>query len=689
MKGAGAVSLSESLKWLQLRMARGILLVIVAAALALSFMASSAFAATTVEVAPQKDDAYKEIQRGLNEARDHATTKNPYVVKVAPGTYTIGKRLLIYSNTTLDLEGVTLRSDPLKSGNMLRLGDASDKNPGYFHKNIAILGGVFDHAKHANTCIKLAHGKNITLKNVEVRNTKNGHLVEVAGVNGFTAENCTFRDQIQTTGGAGIPEAIQIDVLIEKHMPGCLAEDLPSKNITIEGCSFINVPRGVGSHTAIINQYVKNVTIVNNTFTQLRSEAIRTMNFYNCRIEGNTIANAPRGIAVFGGHRKGMFLASTPSKEGGIPTTTPCSYKSPPKNSKIVIRNNSIKTAGKDCYTPSEPNDGIYLCGLSFGKRQKKTKDSDAIPAGNYYVSGVVIEGNTIKTTGNGIRISDARNVEVRKNAITYTGSRSDPILSYGVYVREGSKKIEIAVNRINSTRSHGVVVTSSSQVTAVTGNSVSKAGRIGISLQGAKVDTITKNKVSSSGAAGISIASGSSVKLVYKNEITSSKSHGIVAESRCKVEKVSSNAIKSVKGSGVYVCGDASVLSLKNSRIASPKRYGILCSGGKIDSIKGNRIQSPKASGIMVKSKAKVKKITSNSVKSGKSHGVAIRGNGIALAIKGNTVSQCKKVAIYINLQDRHKIKVSANKLKGKRLLTAVCVESGVVSVSGSRRVR
>lgn len=665
----------------------GLIVIAAAVMLLLSLLASSSYAATAVEITPQKADAYKEIQQGLNEARDNATAKNPYTVRIAPGAYTIGKRLLIYSNTTLCLEGVVLRSDPEKSGNMLRLGDASDKNPGYYHKNITIEGGVFDHTGHANTCIKLAHGKNITLKNVEVRNTRNGHLVEIAGVNGFTAEGCTFRDQVQAAGASGIPEAIQIDILIEKHMPGCLAEDLPSKNITINQCSFVNVPRGVGGHTAIINQYVKNITISNNTFLGLRSEAIRTMNFYNCLIEKNKIMGAPRGIAVFGGHRKGMFLASTPVREGGIQSKTSCAYKTPPKNMKIVIRNNVIETAGRDCFTPSEPNDGIYVSGCKFSKTQKKTADSDAIPAGNYFVSGLTIEGNTIRTTGNGVRLSDVRDATVRKNKISYIGTRSSAALSYGIYIRGGSIGTKVVDNKILSSKSHGIVVSGGSRTSTLTGNSVSNTGRAGVSIQGATVDVLEKNSIKKTGTVGISVASESTVGALCANKVASSKSHGIAVEGGSKAKKVSSNSIKSVKGNGVFAGAGSSIQSLKNNSVSSPKGYGILCVGGRVDSIKGNKIRSPKATGIMVKSGSAVKKITSNSVKSSKSHGIAIRGARCAVSIKGNTVSQCKKVAIYINLRDKHKIKVSANKLKGQRRLAAVCVKSGTVSVSGSRR--
>lgn len=141
----------------------------------------NAYAATTIEVTPTRPDAYSEIQKQLNLAKKQPE-KGPYTITVTPGTYTIGHSLKLYSNTTLKLEGVSLSHGSGTRSNMIRLGDGTDTQQGYYYQNITVVGGDLNHRGQSNTTIKLAHGKNIKIKNVTMRNTRDGHLMEVAGL---------------------------------------------------------------------------------------------------------------------------------------------------------------------------------------------------------------------------------------------------------------------------------------------------------------------------------------------------------------------------------------------------------------------------------------------------------------------------------------------------------------------------
>ena len=550
----------------------------VAAAVALALVgifaaASPAFAETILEVTPVKADATPEIRAKLLEARKNATAKNPYVVKVAPGFYTIGSALRLYSNTTLVLEGVSLRLAPLANCNMIRIGDPADTQAGYYYKNIKVVGGDLDNTGHQNTCIKLAHAKNVSIEGVTMRNARSGHLMEVAGVAGLTVDGCTFRDQVQASGAA-IPEALQIDVLNQKHMPSYRSEDLPTKNVVVANCTFVNVPRGIGSHTAVLNRYTKNMIIKNNTFSNLRSDAIRLMNYYDCRIEGNVIKGAPRGIAVYMGHVRGLYFGASLAKEGGVASSASSAYKAPPKNQHITIKNNTITTSGIDCYTGGA-NEGIFLCGYSFSRRLTKTAERDAIPKGNYYASGITVVNNTIKTRGHGIRLDDARNCTVKGNKITFVGSRSTKANYHGIYLLSGSNSNTIASNKIVKARSHGIFVASKSKSNVVKGNTILAPGRDGISVQGAQAKTVSKNTITKPGSHGIVLHDAKGSMTVSKNKVTKSKKYAAFVDAKSKRYRVvfKGNKLSATKKTNAAVAVESGRVGVTGSKkFAVPK---------------------------------------------------------------------------------------------------------------------
>ena len=77
------------------------------------------------DAAMRKGDG-KAIQDALDLAHERATDANPYLVRVQAGSYDMVSSLIIYSNTTLSLYGVTLnhRADAdHPSFNLLRIGD--------------------------------------------------------------------------------------------------------------------------------------------------------------------------------------------------------------------------------------------------------------------------------------------------------------------------------------------------------------------------------------------------------------------------------------------------------------------------------------------------------------------------------------------------------------------------------------
>ena len=294
----------------------------------------------------KKDGAYVAIQNALEIARKNATDKKRYTVEVESGDYELTDTLKIFSNTQLKLKKVTLTRSEDSDSNMIRVGnnDSADSGAtGYdAYKNIIIQGGTFDGGGTQNTILKAAHATNFMIRSTNFRNVNNGHIMEIAGINGFAVKGCTFKQQHMDSEKIGY-EAIQLDILKEGHIYGCRSEALPMNNVRIENCLFDDCPRGIGTHTAIYNKPFNGILIKSNKFTNLGSAAIQGMNWKNVNIVGNSIENTPRGITLYSmmGNGDGTFLASVLADEGGTKTNISESYQEP-HNGNILIADNSI-----------------------------------------------------------------------------------------------------------------------------------------------------------------------------------------------------------------------------------------------------------------------------------------------------------------------------------------------------------
>ena len=83
------------------------------------------------------------VQSALDTAENLAADNSPVTVKVAAGSYDLSRCLFIFSNTTLDMTGVTVTRQ--FRGNMLRTGQNDSPNSGvtgYFYRNITLRGGT-------------------------------------------------------------------------------------------------------------------------------------------------------------------------------------------------------------------------------------------------------------------------------------------------------------------------------------------------------------------------------------------------------------------------------------------------------------------------------------------------------------------------------------------------------------------
>lgn len=495
---------------------------------------------------------YRAIQAALDSARYGATSDNVYRVVVEPGTYDLTRALHIYSNTTLYLGGVTLIRNGKSKANMLRTGDYDTESTGATgyaaHSNIEVRGGIFDGSGTSNTVMKVAHAKNFRLVNASLKNVRNGHLMEIAGVDGFYVNNCRFEEQTLDSNGVGY-EAIQLDILKKGHLFECRSEALPLKNVVIEGCSFNNVPRAIGTHTMILNCPFTGIKIRNNSFTNLTSAAIQGVNWKNCEITGNTIENTPRGIAIYSMLTNGVggYRASVLAGEGKTKTSVSGSYQTP-TDSKLLIADNVIRDCGcvRDDYASYEYA-GITVTGKKLGGVYAKFDDgSGGLPAGDYYITGVTLRGNLIEADGHGIRLENVRNAKLDTNSVTCGVNNFDRVKYNGVTVKNGCKITSIDNCDVYGSKNAGISV-DSSKVTSITNSGVNGSGTDGIAVSNSSViESIKANYIMKCGQNGVNVLSKSNAGKIEGNIICDCKKKTVSKAKKTKAT-VKNNSYKAV----------------------------------------------------------------------------------------------------------------------------------------------
>ena len=450
------------------------------------------------------------VQNALNEARDHATAEHPYWIGVPEGEYDLDYVLRVYSNTTIDFQGATITRSGAGAGNMLRVGseDGTDTGvTGYAYENVHIIGGIFDGNYGENTMIKAFHTKNFIMDGVTLLHEKEGHMTEFAGVDGLTIRDCTFKDQQLTPGNYGY-EAIQIDVLHPFHITNGRCEDLPVSNVLIEGCYFENMPRAVGSHTAVHNRPHDNITIRNNQFVNMTSIAVQGLNWTNVNISRNYINNAPRGITIYTEPDGCTYLPSKLAAKGGTQSHASDAYQTPAKSNIEICENilTNIGTSG-DKYA-SYSSQGIAVLGKKLTAKSPVDSgdESGGLPAGDYYIDGANIHDNFIDIRGNGVRVEDARNVKVVDNEIICSKNTVVSDQYYGIKLRDNASASTVSYNTITGAEVNGIQLdgTNGGKVNNVRFNRISNTGKYGIGIYDMTIDKIEDNDIMNTGNTGL-----------------------------------------------------------------------------------------------------------------------------------------------------------------------------------------
>lgn len=577
-------------------------------------------------------DIFTALNKALKQASVLASKEEIYRVIVPEGSYQVSSTLCMYSNTTLELTGVTLNYTK-NTGNCLLCGSSAERKTatGYTgFVNMTILNGKFRGNEDCGSClIRMAHASNVTLRGVTFGDCWGCHQFEAAGIKGLLIEDCTFQNIHAPDDENGGWEAVQFDILANDDcFSGYVNDGTMMKNVTVRGCTFKNCPRGIGAHNQLLGGYHTNLTIQNNTFSNLKDAAIYLVAARKCTIEKNTITKCGRGV---------YFIAIRPEARRvftKLDGTTDYNGKIN-ANADTVIRNNSISVKVMDSKWCSNPI-GVHLYGTKFQKAIKTT--GEKVSAGTYAISNVKVTNNTITTTGSGIRLERAKDCTVSGNNLKFSGKSKGGF--YGTTLTNGSTGAKIVSNTASSFPKHGIRLEGSCSATTINKNTVKSSGSYGIYLVTSTATNVKSNILSGCGS-GIYLVRSKSDN-VASNQITSCGSYGIRLSASARVTKLNGNRIKNGKY-GIYASASTAG-SIYSNTISSPSGYGIyLTSQQTKSSVMSNSISGSKAHLIRLNSGAKKSvSVTKNTLKGGgKYYAVYIdKGN---VTIKSNQCSGCK----------------------------------------------
>lgn len=248
------------------------------------------------------------IQKALDEARDDK--KNKYKIIVKPGKYEMrtSRGLHIYSNTELNLTGVTIqRTLSAQVGGMIVVGDprkepgkSTAKGGGYTlggykrGQNITIIGGTLNagvdtsNVKQVSTLMTFSHVQNIKLKKMtfiyKPKKKDDAHSIEFGASKNVTIDGCKFY------GNYKVLEALQL----ESAQKGVAHSDLmgkedgtKTKNVLIKNCVFDHYILAMGANHGC-KKDLYTINIKNNTFSKIKKFAICAYNFKG-NVSGNTV----------------------------------------------------------------------------------------------------------------------------------------------------------------------------------------------------------------------------------------------------------------------------------------------------------------------------------------------------------------------------------------------------------------
>ena len=625
----------------------------------ISAFASTPYVEKTISVQQGTDagGAIQETSYEIKRNRDKGLDSNAYKLIVPAGSYTLSDHIILFDNMYLECTGAYFKK-AYNKGTMITIGFNADAATGYQYKNITVNGGTFDadgaSGKKTGSIINFAHAQNVTISNVTLKNCCNGHHIGFAGCKDVTISGCTLTGHYATSNSAdNNMEAIQLDILEESHFPDLDKKSYDgtmSQNITVTGCVFENVDRGIGSHSAFAGGYINNVAITSNQFKSIDGYAIITSNFTGVSITDNIIENCGSGI---------YYRSMIPEY-----TNLYAYASSPVTDNSTVIRNNNISIVQSPDKLYNQFPYGIRLYGENV--KSPISINGGKLNAGDYRAQNITVEGNTINIAccAMGIWIVGAKNDVISSNTINYLSGAKASKECHGIRI-ESSDSITANANTVNANNvsyvKNGIITDKAKNIT-LSSNIISKAKDNGISINTKSQATLNSNTVSSNGQNGIFCYSNSQIK-TSSNTVKNNKKHGIFFVDCSSQSTLSKDKVEANKQYGIAL--QKSKAKLTGESVKKNKSYGIYLTQSSSASISKCTSSSNVKEGIYVTQKSKAD-INGGTVASNGSNGIYFTNNAKG-SVKNVKVQKNKKHGIYLTKKvgkiTISKVKYSANK--------------------------
>ena len=172
-----------------------------------------------------------------------------------------------------------------------------------------------DLAKKNRSAMIFGRSRNVFLHNIHFYNGKNSHRIECNAQENFTVSNCIFSDTIISQPGSH--EEINIDYNSKRGFPAYGNWDNSScKRVNILSCKFINVQKGVASHSNP-EKHHESIIISNCLFKNTTSNAIQLQAIDHSLVDNCTFTNCNKtAIVLINAHNntiKNIHSDQTPS----------------------------------------------------------------------------------------------------------------------------------------------------------------------------------------------------------------------------------------------------------------------------------------------------------------------------------------------------------------------------------------
>lgn len=237
------------------------------------------------------------------------------VLTIEAGTYEVLGNICVPSNVTIKLKnGVRMKKIEAEPGEK-QISKAiftivppskersTEQIYGYNGSQNVKLVGTGTVVLDCNNVLKgsgivMGHAKNVSVSGIQFENEYGSHFIELNSSYNVTVENCKFQN-FTIYEDKSHKEAINIDAT-DSNTNGfpfnwSSHDKTVCEKIYIKNNTFSKVGTAVGSHTYTTEngqqKYHTDVQILNNEFEDTYNAAIRTLNWKNCIIKGNSFKN--------------------------------------------------------------------------------------------------------------------------------------------------------------------------------------------------------------------------------------------------------------------------------------------------------------------------------------------------------------------------------------------------------------